>query len=50
MPMVLRNLPQNVEKKLSKLQCLRIKNCKQITKEYIEEIFGDIGVFERTEN
>ena len=46
----IQNKDLDVIKKLSKLQCLRIKNCKQITKEYIEETFGDIGVFERTEN
>ena len=33
-------------KNLSKLCCIRVKNCRYVTKEYFEEKFGNIGIFE----
>ena len=32
--------------KLTKLRCFKIKNCRNITKEYFEEAFPDICIFE----
>ena len=36
----------DVIKNLSKLCCFRVRNCRYITKEYFEEMFGEIGFFE----
>ena len=36
----------NMLKDLSKLCCFRVKNCRYLTKEYFEEIFGTVGYFE----
>ena len=36
----------DVLKNLSKLSSLRVKNCHNISKEYFEELFGEIGYYE----
>ena len=33
-------------KNLSKLSCFRVKNCRYVTKDCFEEMFGNIGIFE----
>ena len=39
-------LAHYINSRLTKLRCFKIKNCRNITKEYFEETFPDIGIFE----
>ena len=43
---LIENEDLNVIQKLRKLCCFTVRNCKFITKDYIEKTFGKIGVFE----
>ena len=42
---IITNKELNVLEKLPKLFCLRVKKCHNVTKEYFEEMFGNVGFF-----